>query len=100
MRLWKLALIRLPLCGRHLLPQVGEGGGQGSWAPSIPRPGRVRVERENGAAHILEGHFVVVRGADAKPGAFDDGAGDRAEVGSPMHAALDGDEALDARVDA
>ena len=65
---------------------------------SAARSCQGRAGRWGGA--VLEGHLVVIRGADAEPGAFDDGARELAEVRSPMDAALDGDEALGARVDA
>ena len=78
----------------------GEGARR-TGAPHVNSwPGRVGIEREDGTAQILEGHLVVIRGADAEPRAFDDGARELAEVRSPMDAALDGDEALGARIDA
>src|SRR5437660_10778572 len=59
-----------------------------------------QVERVDRAAHVVESELAVIRGADAHPGAFDDGLSHWPQPGAPMDAALQHNVALLQRVDA
>src|SRR5215469_15880811 len=65
-----------------------------------PIPLQVEVQRKQRPAHFVEFELPVIRRADTDAGAFDDLTGDLAQVGAPVHAALDRDELFPRRIDA